>query len=142
MPETINQRIARYRKLRGYSQAYVADYLGLKSSTYSQRERSNDISCDMLIKLAFLLEIDVRELLFGNYYKFTFPPPEEKKPEPEPEIKYTTTEKNIIKILRNMPASTRKETIIYINQKYNPKKELKWAVKTESAKQPIKRENE
>lgn len=95
--------------------------MGLKSSTYSQRERGGDISCDMLIKLAFLLEIDVRELLFGNYYKCTFPPPEV-PPEPKPEIKYTATEKNIIKILRNMPSSIRKETILYINEKYKLQK--------------------
>ncbi len=66
MQETINQRIRRYRKKSGYTQEYVAKQLGEKISTYSQMERKGNITCEMLIKLTAVLDIDALTLLYGE----------------------------------------------------------------------------
>ena len=39
MSETINQRIALYRKIANLTQTQAAEKLGMKCSTYSQMER-------------------------------------------------------------------------------------------------------
>ena len=57
--ETINQRIARYRKAVGYSQKEMADFLGEKHSTYAQKERCGTIDCDTLIKISYILGMDI-----------------------------------------------------------------------------------
>ena len=64
--ETINQRIARYRKAVGYSQKEMADFLGEKHSTYAQKERCGTIDCNMLIKISYILGIDAMVLLYGE----------------------------------------------------------------------------
>ncbi len=64
--ETINQRIVRYRKIVGYSQAELADMLSMKRSTYSQKERGGDIDCETIIKISEILGVDVKVLLYGE----------------------------------------------------------------------------
>ncbi len=102
----INERIRNIRKLLGYSQSDIAEMLGKKSSTYSQCERHGVITCDMLISLAEIFQVDVKVLLFGEH-------PENKPdpilpPPPPPEPIFTTTEKNVIKIIRNLPPKKEK----------------------------------
>ena len=64
--ETINQRIARYRRLTGYSQKAMAAFLDKRPSTYSQEERCGDITCRDIIKISHILGIDVKVLLYGE----------------------------------------------------------------------------
>ncbi len=68
MKETINARIRRYRKSLHYTQAYVAEMVGLKISTYSQMERNGRITCEMLLRLANVLNVDAAVLLLGEDY--------------------------------------------------------------------------
>ena len=116
MAETINERIKFWRKKRGLSQAELAEKLGVKSSTYSQCERNGIISCEMLIKVAHILTVDVRELLFGRFYDFTVP-----KPDIENNKNWftpTSAEINLLKILRNLPKPMQKDILFFINEKY------------------------
>ncbi len=92
--ETINQRIARYRKAAGYSQAVMAGLLHKKPSTYSQAERSGDISCKDIITIARVLGVDVKVLLYG-----------EKKEEPievKPPFIMSSEEERLIELVRYM----------------------------------------
>ncbi len=98
MSETINERIRKYRNLRKLTQIEVAKSLGMKSSTYSQMERGGSIITDRLIKIAHLLTVDVRELIFGKFYDFTVPKPEPPSKLKEFNIVLTLKEINYIKI--------------------------------------------
>ncbi len=115
MKETINQRVTKHRRFRGYTQAQMAEWLGMKSSTYSQCERIGKISCEQIISISEILDLDVGVLLYGEE---KIKPPI--KPPKEPE--FTLMEKNIIKIIRNLKKQDRKDVYEFIQQKYdNPK---------------------
>ena len=64
MGSEINKRVVQYRKQAHLTQSEVAEYLGMKSSTYSQMERVGDISAEKIIKLAEVFNVDVRCLLY------------------------------------------------------------------------------
>lgn len=69
MKETINERIARFRKLSNLTQAETAEKLGVKCSTYSQMERKGKISTDTLMRLADVLGVSPFILLYGDDHK-------------------------------------------------------------------------
>ena len=121
MNNEINKRIAHYRKLAGFSQTQVAEMLGLKISTYSQRERVGDISAECLKKLSVILDVSAEILLFGEEKKAEAILP---KPKPEPEVKFEPEqnaepnltpvlldrkEKDIITMYRNVRKSKKQE---------------------------------
>ena len=62
----INTRIASIRKLREYKQSDVAQFLGLKTSTYSQMERKGNITGEMILKLAEIFNVDPMIILCGE----------------------------------------------------------------------------
>ncbi len=53
MNESINSRIRRLRKSKGYTQADIAKILNLNLSTYSQMERKGNINSDIIAKFLF-----------------------------------------------------------------------------------------
>ena len=57
--------IRRHRTQRGYTQAEVADWLGMEESTYRKRERTGTglDSVEKLYELAQVLDIDFMELV-------------------------------------------------------------------------------
>lgn len=63
--EKLNERVKRYRKSRGYSQAYVARKLELCLSTYSRYEANGKFPVESVLKLAELFNVSVEELLLG-----------------------------------------------------------------------------
>ena len=68
MSETINQKIKRIRRSKNMSQVEIAKRLGMKSNTYSKYERTGKIRCDMLSKIAEILETDV-SVFMNNFGK-------------------------------------------------------------------------
>ena len=68
--------VAMLRKLRekyGYTQQYVADYLDVGKSTYTQYEiGSRRIPVDMLVRVAALYNVIMDEIL-GNSYRSDAP---------------------------------------------------------------------
>ena len=63
---SINERIALFRKDKGLSQAELGKCLGLKPSTYSQKEREGKFDGEALKIIADVLETDIRILLYGS----------------------------------------------------------------------------
>ena len=144
MTETINERIARCRKLANLTQTETAEKMGMKCSTYSQMERKGSISTDRLLILSHIFNVSPITLLFGtdidsNDNKSTG---NTLNLEPQNEIKPALSqngdfyennfksapfivshkEENILKILRNLPKNSRDEIIEFINQKYQESK--------------------
>lgn len=136
MGNTINQRIAAYRKRAGYTQQDIADALNMKLSTYSQKERCSDVTCDFALKIARYLDIDIRYLLFGDdkYSNNGFIDPDFKiepieTPNVEiPDVKIPKTtidgktlyylsvqQISVIKMLTFFPKKYREKAINYIN---------------------------
>lgn len=64
----INQRVKKMRKKHFFTQDRFAINLGIKTSTYSQMERSGNISAETLKKIAKLLDIDIRYFLYGEEF--------------------------------------------------------------------------
>lgn len=64
----IGLKIASYRKKKGYTQAQLAEMVGISSNYLSLIERGNkgqSYSMETLFKIAEALEITVSELFFG-----------------------------------------------------------------------------
>ena len=68
MDKRIGERIRRIRSIRGYSQANVAEDLGITTGAYSKIERGDtDASSSRLQKIAEVLEADICEFFVDNY---------------------------------------------------------------------------
>ena len=125
LKETINERVTRHRKLKGYTQARVAELMGLKCSTYSQMERNGNITAEKLLQIEQIFDLPRGELLYGsslepkedNVLRFA-EPDETKSLRPEPMV-ITNNEQNYISILRNLPKKARDEVIDLLQQKYD-----------------------
>ncbi len=63
---TVNQRVKHFRKLLQFTQTNMAERLGIKCSTYSQLERKGNITCERLIEISKILNINIFVLLFGE----------------------------------------------------------------------------
>ncbi len=63
----IAENLRKYRVLRGYTQEYIADYLGKKDYTaYSRYEQGrSNLKMDDAIKLSALYEVEVQDLIKG-----------------------------------------------------------------------------
>lgn len=66
MSKEINKRLAYYRRLAGYSQVQLAEILGMKISTYSQRERTGNLSAEFITQVSQILGVDPVTILLGN----------------------------------------------------------------------------
>ena len=124
MTHEINQRIKNRRKNLGIMQKKVAKFLGIKESTYSQMERTGNITCETAVKLARLFDTDLDSLILG-VEKDERPPKEEKKEKInlkiEDEFILTPNEQSIITVLRNFTKQDREECIAFIEKKYQNK---------------------
>lgn len=66
MSKEINKRLAYYRKLSGYSQTQLAEILGMKISTYSQRERTGQLTAGFIIQVSQIFGVDPSVILTGK----------------------------------------------------------------------------
>ena len=66
MSNIINQRIRKYRKEKKFSQARLAAELGIKTSTYSQKEREGNFSADMVLQISRVLGINPSLIFYGE----------------------------------------------------------------------------
>ena len=62
----INQRVREVRTQKKISQQKVSEYLGMKLSTYSQMERTGNISAERLKLIAKFLKVDYGYLIDGE----------------------------------------------------------------------------
>lgn len=139
MGETINQRIALYRKLANLTQTEAAEKMGMKCSTYSQMERKGSISTERLLALADIFGVKPDVLLYDTKAQsagqINFSSTESSSVSqlhqsipfsdtnfgPSPFI-VTHKEESIIKILRNLPKTDYDEIISLIDRKYKESK--------------------
>ncbi len=137
MKETVNQRIARLRKLRGLTQAEMAEKLGMKSSTYSQMERTGNITTQRLIDIANILKVRVSDLLYDDPEAFSAPIVLNSAPvveqmgfatervEPKIDLILTQKEEMLVKIYRQFDKEQKAEIDKVINDMYKIFKEEK-----------------
>ena len=64
--KTINQRVRELRIARNIKQQKIADFLGMKFSTYSQMEREGNISAEKLKHIAKFFKVDYEFLIDGE----------------------------------------------------------------------------
>ncbi len=127
MSNPINDRIRATRKSKGLKQFQVAKLIGIKESTYSQMERTGNITSDRIVQLAEIFGVTTDYLLTGNGEDtLAFSPParetavlrEKSFFEQEEKLELTPNEVSIITILRNFPKDVREDVINYIEKKY------------------------
>lgn len=97
MEETINQRIAKYRKLRNITQDEMAHRFNLPRSSYARKEKYGKIDCNFLIEISKILDVDIRLLLFENEIDLT------------PTANITDDEWNLIALYRGVPKDRQNE---------------------------------
>lgn len=135
MFDSINERVAHYRKLANLNQAQAAERMGMKLSTYSQMERVGNISGERIIKLAQIFGVDASILLLGETDRIPAKVPnnpgdtvltaEQDKPVLPPVPKpflLTNKEKTIITVIRNFSKKEQDEVIAFIESKRKRKK--------------------
>ncbi len=113
MPSVINERIRLLRKQRKYSQKYVAQKMNMKISTYSQMEREGNITCDTLLALSEILEVDELTILYGEDMPV-------EKCETEKLTEADFFEKLVLYALRNMPEDVRQKIYEIISEYITP----------------------
>ena len=128
----VNKRIREARKKMGYTQGQLAEYMGMKCSTYSQMERKGSISVKRAKMLAEILDTDPDYIIYGQQKNNTIDFTIEKAPslpvnDPQDflekikngqeELVLTNREKNIIKNYRELKENDKKDLWDYIQSK-------------------------
>ncbi len=128
MSNPINDRIRTTRKAKRLKQYQVAQFLGIKESTYSQMERTGNVTSDRIVQLAEIFGVTTDYLLTGkDSDELSFAPPEQTTSivrekafyEQDNRLELTPNEISIITILRNFPKDVREDVINYIEEKYH-----------------------
>lgn len=138
MPEKynmeINKKVKELRKKRGYIQQQIAEILGMKTSTYSQMERSGKIPVQIILKLADVFNVEAIEIMDPENSGLMIDPSNKPfaklaqdavKSEDffEEKLVLTNREENAIIMLRNLSAEDREK--IYNDIKLYHDKEFK-----------------
>ncbi len=136
---TVNERIKYYRNQKKLNQTELGAKLGLKCSTYSQMERQGNISVDMALEIAKVLDVDPDLIIYGetNSRPIEITPTKPQtltakdtltvldiyknpqKPEPsteENEYVLNATEETIIDIYRGLPKEKQKKMYDFVNE--------------------------
>jgi len=59
----VNKRVKELRRKNGFTQEEIAEILGMKTSTYSQMERSGKIPIHIILQLSKTFKVDVTDIL-------------------------------------------------------------------------------
>lgn len=130
---TVNQRIAGYRKLAGFTQEQAANLLNMKRSAYARMEKYGNPSPEKLKQIAELYRVSVATLLYGadngyhNYRKADdelsdIPPLSLETNKDSDILPLTLTESNAIRIVRRLKTSDVEKIIDFINEIYQDSK--------------------
>lgn len=135
--KTVNERIAKYRRLANLTQTDMAEKLNIQCSTYSQMERKGIVSAERLFRMAEIFGISPCKLFNGeepcksdvlnvqnpmdNPATLTF----QQSPMPKIEKEFFTVtkkEENLIKIIRNLSKPNYDKTMKFIEEIYKEDK--------------------
>ena len=121
--ETVNDRIASYRKFAGLTQAQAASLLNMKRNTYARMEKMGKPTPQQLKQIAELFRISVAMLLYGEDYgekhsnedssRLTFA-----RPTYNDVFPLNPTEVNAIRIVREFDETDVQKVIDLINELY------------------------
>lgn len=130
LDKQLNERLFRYRKLAGYTQASVAQELGMKKNTYARMEKYGSPKPELLIKLAALFNVSTNILLYGHEIEATQPSiiraQEPISPfQTQNEVKLSATEKSCLLTIRGLSKEQKQEVIDLINKFYQENKTSK-----------------
>ncbi len=118
---TVNQRIAGYRKLAGLTQEDAAKFLNMKRNTYARMEKYGNPSPEMLKKLSELYNVSVNVLLYGkeeNPYRSEVPKLVFGQPSFSDILPLSILETNAIRMFRTMTKEDAQKIIDYFNKVY------------------------
>ncbi len=119
---SVNQRIAGYRKLAGFTQAQAAELLDLKRNTYARMEKHGNPSPEMLKKLSELYRVSVSDLLYGSdsieSIRQNIPPLVFEQPSYSDLLPLSNLETNAIRIFRNLSKENAKKIVDCFNEIY------------------------
>lgn len=130
LDKQLNERLYHYRKLAGYTQASVAQELGMKKNTYARMEKYGSPKPELLIKLASLFNVSTNILLYGHEI-------DAKQPDiiraqepimpyfPSNDVKLTATEKSCLLTMRGLSKDQKQDVIDLINKFYQENKTSK-----------------
>ena len=86
---TVNERIRFLRKLKNYTQEQMGEFFGIKTSTYSQRERKGSFTAEDVKIVCEVFRVDPNVIVFGKPHpKQEMTDLEKEKLEAEIEEKY------------------------------------------------------
>ncbi len=124
---SVNKRIAGYRKLAGLTQEQAANFLNLKRNTYARMEKYGNPSPELLKQIAELYRVSVAMLLYGEEDAKSLVHDEAapiifEQPSFNDILPLSITETNAIRIIRTLPNEESKKIIDYINEVYKNSK--------------------
>lgn len=93
----LNERIAVYRRLAGYSQAEAAEKLGMSKSSYAKKEKDGNIDCRLLVKISKLFCVDIGDLLIVKNEEIPFDSELKAKP-----LRLTFHDEQLIRIIHSL----------------------------------------
>ncbi len=114
---SVNGRIAAFRKLAGFTQEEAANKLGMKRNTYARMEKYGNPSPEMLKKIADLYNISVNSLIYN------FDVPDNKHSSllfndsaTDFAGPITTAENNVLMALRMLPDEKKQKVIDLVSE--------------------------
>ncbi len=138
--KTLNERIAIFRKLAGYTQETAAELLEMKKNTYARMEKYGNPKPDVILKMAQLYNVSINMILLGKEDEseqmrgnnsgngmdephptepVTQAPPVSKPSTfQSPPLALTSMERSCIEVMRILPKEKRTMIVEYINQLY------------------------
>ena len=108
----VSLNIKYYRKIAGFTQAEVAEMLGMDKETYSLKENNIDIDLIFLNNLSTILNTDIGNLICNNFSTALSIPQSQ-------QILLTNIEKIIIEKLRSLPKEKVAEIFEKISDEYD-----------------------
>ncbi|MBO4468432.1 MAG: helix-turn-helix domain-containing protein [Clostridia bacterium] len=122
--ETVNSRIASYRKRAGLTQAEAASLLNMKRNTYARMEKMGSPSPEQLKQIAELYRISVAMLLYGEDFGLGSDSGRSDKlilrePSNDDIFPLTPTEINAIRLVRSFGANDAQKIVKLINEIYS-----------------------
>ena len=100
---TVNGRIKFLRKLKNYTQEQMGDFLGIKTSTYSQKERKGYFTAEDIKTVCEVFDVDPYIIIFGK------PSPNEELKDAEKQKLETEIEEKYRKKYEDYEVFTRKQ---------------------------------
>ena len=113
----LNERIAVYRRLAGYSQAEAAQRLGISKSCYAKKEKDGNIDCGLIIKISKLFCVDVGDLLIDKNEEIPIDSEFQEKP-----LRLTFHDEQLIRIIHSLEPENQQKIKKFVYRLYCEKK--------------------